>query len=137
VSRLEPTLSLDGMFENFKAAGWKHSPRVKGTGSSFDRQALFWKVLRRSSECPGRDPSGNAVCITNDKLSLHVTLEDLYVNGKHHGSATYSIVGEYRPEMWTKLEIYGVSWDEAVEERTRYETELLAAWDALCAVARV
>lgn len=123
MSRLVPNLSMAGMLESFTAAGW----RTESHSASSPEGQLVWKRLR----------SDGAVCLTNDKLSLHARISEFWINGRSHYTVTFDITGEYRPEMWTKLSVYSVSWDEAIEQRDRYEKELLAAWDALCAASKL
>lgn len=78
----------------------------------------LWRTVRR----------GPGSCLTNDSLQIDLNYHE---HAEPH-PIVVSITGEYRPGMWTKLDVYSLACERAVVERTLIERELITAWDAVC-----
>lgn len=96
-------------------------------GGDFDRFSkgrLYWRRV---------DGHPNP-CLTNDKLSVHVTVYETNIPPHPVSrSVECEIVGEYREGRWVKLQVYSLSWEELMAngELDRVQSELVRAWDAL------
>lgn len=73
------------------------------------------------------------VCLSNDKLQFLVTVYEMHLTGHREPfrTMTFGITGEYRPEMWAKLEAYSIPWDQGMEQVDQFQAELLRAWNAM------
>ncbi len=87
-----------------------------------DGSTLLWKRVRWEGE--------GHVCLTNRKISIHATVHEIQSPNHTHRSVVFDLTAE-GPFGWTKLEVYGVEWKDAVEQAAGIERRLLAAWDAM------
>lgn len=121
-------LTFQDLEDTFLKAGFRLQP----DGGSGGRGLFFRRIRHESS---GEGP----VCLLNHKLSFHIHVYEDRISGHPTGpyrSVTFDITGEYREDSWTKLTVYSVPWEKAIVEFERIQTELLAAWDAVCKVGR-
>lgn len=83
---------------------------------------LYWRMI----DTPN-------VCLSNDKLQFLVTVYDMHPPGHREPIQTmsFSITGEYRPDMWAKIEAYSVPWDQGMEQMDQFQDELFRAWNAM------
>jgi len=79
-------------------------------------------------------------CLTNDKDQFCVDLYDYTLMPTSAGldlasverfSLTAEIVGEYVPETWAKLNIYGLRPEKFFEQHENVLAALIRAWEAL------
>jgi hypothetical protein len=134
-----PKITFDELVKSFTDAGWR-SEKTR------DGRTLLYKMLRRAPQSQDTTLDGLPVCASNDHLSIHATIHESYLGSAHqppedhYRTVEFDITGEYShdggEDLWAKLSVYSVTWDQAPIERDRIEVELLAAWDAICALRR-
>lgn len=74
------------------------------------------------------------VCACNDHLNLNVRMYDYVTGSRPVTSAEVSISGQRPDQEWTNLSIYNVSIDSLPEKLEAFERQLVAAWEAACAL---
>lgn len=136
----EQRTSYEQLVDHFKATGWRVERRPADRASATraaGEVVCIYRRLRTGDEGADSDPQGKPLCCTNHSLQIMATIHDtLLPNGQHYRTVAFDITGEYRRGLWCRLEVYSVSWDQAVEQHEDIRMHVEAAWDAICDEAR-
>lgn len=113
-------LDLDELVAEFKSRGFTQHPQP--LERFYNLNILFSKRLR----------DVEPVCITNDKLCLHVSVTEYLRDGFHHQGFQADIAGQSPNGEWVKAECYGYRFGEMFDQLPTIERRLVAGWKALC-----
>lgn len=115
-SMLDPGM----LVAEFKSRGFMH--RLQPLDKFYNLNILFSKRLK----------DVEPVCITNDRLSLHIQVTEYIRDGFHHQSFQADITGQSPNGEWVKAECYGYQFGEMFDQLPTIERRLIAGWKALC-----
>lgn len=119
--KMTDTEHLENLRASLKAAGWRIAKKVMY--ESLDQCDWYAWQPKRPSDWPD--------CECNNKPpSLTLTPALLAVDGRTHGSATFSVCGEMGGK-WYDLKLYAVPISEAGQTVGRATRSLGAAWQAI------
>lgn len=114
-------MSFNKFHGQMEALGFRWQPEERFAGPYDAKMGIFYKRIETKR-----------ACLSNEKNQLVVTVFDMtrFPVGKGL-SLTVDITGEYVPETWAKVEVYGLAPEKFLAEHEAIQASLTRAWEVL------
>lgn len=120
-------------FDDFKKVmeqrGFKYQPQSRAAQDS--SIGIFYRRLETKRPCRSNEKDQLVVECFDRAMFARSETDPVFKSFSNRFSFEVEITGEFSPELWSKLKVYGLGASALLERLDFIEAALVRAWEAL------